>query len=105
MRLSTTAFIFTSIISATYAFLPPTNKIGNNAASFIATGKSSTQRFVLSSASAVGKPGTAELGLPWEELGFEFRPTKSNLRIVYKNGEWGEMQLCEVCTLLLDQYY
>lgn len=43
----------------------------------------------------LGIPGTAKLDTPWEELGFEFRPTKSNLRITYKNGEWGEMELCE----------
>ena len=42
----------------------------------------------------VGAPGTADL--PWSELGFEFRPTKSHLRMVYKDGKWGEAELVEV---------
>mmetsp|Transcript_37780 Transcript_37780/g.43155 ORF Transcript_37780/g.43155 Transcript_37780/m.43155 type:complete len:421 (+) Transcript_37780:26-1288(+) len=37
----------------------------------------------------LGKPGTAELDVPWEELGFEFRNTNSHVRMTYKNGEWG----------------
>lgn len=43
----------------------------------------------------MGKPGTAKMDTPWEDLGFEFRPTKSNLRITYKDGQWGEMELNE----------
>lgn len=43
----------------------------------------------------LGIPGTAQLDEDWKDLGFEFRPTKSNLRITYKNGEWGEFELCE----------
>jgi branched-chain amino acid aminotransferase len=31
--------------------------------------------------------------VPWEDLGFEFRPTNSNVRMTYKDGEWGEMEL------------
>lgn len=38
-------------------------------------------------------PGTAELDTPWEELGFEFRPTNSHVRVTYKNEEWGEPEL------------
>jgi hypothetical protein len=44
--------------------------------------------------SEIGTPGTANL--PWSELGFEFRPTKSHLRMVYKDGKWGEEELVEV---------
>lgn len=44
--------------------------------------------------STIGTPGTANL--PWSELGFEFRPTKSHLRMVYKDGKWGEEELVEV---------
>lgn len=59
---------------------------------------SSSRDFVgsLSVASAdmeVGAPGTADL--PWSELGFEFRPTKSHLRMVYRDGKWGEAELVE----------
>lgn len=49
----------------------------------------------------LGIPGTAELDTPWKELGFEFRPTKSNLRITYKDGKWGEPELCEEPTINL----
>jgi len=44
--------------------------------------------------SDIGKPGTANL--PWSELGFEFRPTKSHLRMIFKDGKWGEAELVEV---------
>lgn len=43
----------------------------------------------------LGMPGTAKMDKEWGELGFEFRPTKSHLRITYKDGEWGEMELNE----------
>ena len=42
---------------------------------------------------AVGVAGTAEL--PWGELGFEFRPTKSHLRMTYRDGKWGQEELVE----------
>jgi len=58
---------------------------------------STTHLFVSSSSSTQILPGTAALDKPWEQLGFEFRQTKSNVRIVYKNGSWGEIQLVEVC--------
>eukprot|EP00538_Stauroneis_constricta_P009116 CAMPEP_0119552838 /NCGR_PEP_ID=MMETSP1352-20130426/5739_1 /TAXON_ID=265584 /ORGANISM="Stauroneis constricta, Strain CCMP1120" /LENGTH=405 /DNA_ID=CAMNT_0007599139 /DNA_START=139 /DNA_END=1353 /DNA_ORIENTATION=+ len=38
-------------------------------------------------------PGSAELDTPWEELGFEFRPTNSHISITFKDGEWGEPEL------------
>ena len=44
----------------------------------------------------LGKPGTAEMEVPWGELGFSFRPVKSHLRMTYKDGEWGEPELVEV---------
>jgi branched-chain amino acid aminotransferase len=50
--------------------------------------------FMSTTENAVGVPGTANL--PWSELGFEFRPTKSHLRMVYKDGKWGEEELVEV---------
>lgn len=54
------------------------------------------QRSMTAADTALGKPGTAQLDVPWEELGFEFRPTKSHARIVYKNGEWGPTELVAV---------
>jgi branched-chain amino acid aminotransferase len=44
----------------------------------------------------LGKPGTAKMDVPWEDLGFEFRPTNSHVRMTYKDGEWGEMELVKV---------
>lgn len=38
-------------------------------------------------------PGTADVA--WNELGFEFLPTKSHLEMVYKDGKWGPMELKE----------
>lgn len=37
------------------------------------------------------KPGTAPLD--WANLGFEFRPTKSHMKFVWKNGKWDEGEL------------
>lgn len=48
------------------------------------------------SADEGGRPGTATLDVPWEELGFEFRPTKSHLSMTYKDGMWGPMELHQV---------
>ena len=53
-------------------------------------------------ASAVQKakqPGTAKLDTPWEELGFEFRPTNSHVRITYKDGEWGKPEHVKVSVM------
>ena len=49
---------------------------------------------VSAASTEVGAPGTADL--PWSELGFEYRPTKSHLRMVHKDGKWGEAELVEV---------
>mmetsp|Transcript_45187 Transcript_45187/g.130483 ORF Transcript_45187/g.130483 Transcript_45187/m.130483 type:complete len:398 (+) Transcript_45187:169-1362(+) len=40
-------------------------------------------------------PGSAKLDTPWEELGFEFRPTNSHVRVTYKDGEWGKPELVQ----------
>lgn len=44
----------------------------------------------------LGKPGTAKMDVPWQELGFEFRPTNSHVRVTWKDGEWGEPELVKV---------
>lgn len=36
------------------------------------------------------KVGSAQLD--WANLGFEFRPTKSHIKFVWKNGEWSEVR-------------
>merc|ERR1719424_2086146 len=38
-------------------------------------------------------PGTAKLDVDWKDLGFEFRPTKSHLKLEYKDGAWGKPEL------------
>ena len=39
-------------------------------------------------------PGTAKLDVAWEDLGFEFRPTNSYVKMTHKEGEgWGEPEL------------
>jgi len=67
-------------------------------------GLSSRQNSVRSSrlaslATPSKRPGSAKLDTPWEELGFEFRPTNSHARITYKDGEWGKPELVEVSTV------
>jgi hypothetical protein len=47
-------------------------------------------------ATSAKTPGSAQLDTPWEELGFEFRPTNSHVSITYKDGEWGEPELVKV---------
>ena len=32
----------------------------------------------------------------WENLGFEFRPTNSHVKIMYKDGEWSKPELVKV---------
>ena len=52
----------------------------------------------------LGKPGTAKMDVPWEDLGFEFRPTNSNVRMTYKDGKWGEMELVKVRNRLFHSF-
>jgi hypothetical protein len=56
------------------------------------------------SADEGGRPGTATLDVPWEELGFEFRPTKSHLSMTYKDGMWGPMELHQVSMNQLNMF-
>jgi len=75
-------------------------KTTNTGFSFVSTRNPSQQSTSLSER-PLGTPGTAKLDKPWDELGFEFRATKSNLRISYKDGKWGELELCEDPTINL----
>jgi hypothetical protein len=58
--------------------------------------ENSIQNLHLASTSNRAKPGSAELDTPWEELGFEFRPTNSHVRVTCKDGDWGEPELVKV---------
>jgi len=89
----TTALMLSAIASAS-AFMTPSPNTHS-------TSRQQTSLAVSADADTkpMGIPGTAELDKPWKELGFEFRQTKSNLRITYKNGEWGEFEMSEVSLL------
>lgn len=55
---------------------------------------SATEEAIESSATkSKKKPGTAELDVAWEDLGFEFRQTNSHVRLTYKDGKWGSPEL------------
>ena len=82
-----------SLPSSIYAFQAP-SLLSRNGGSR-RTHQDGGERLRLSSTLAK-KPGTAELDTPWEELGFEFRPTNSHVRITCKDGEWGEPELVKV---------
>ena len=56
------------------------------------------------SASTKKMPGTAKLDTPWEELGFEIRPTNSHVRVSYKNGEWGQPELVKVRIYFVENF-
>jgi len=47
----------------------------------------------LNMVSTLKEPGTAKLDTPWKDLGFEFRPTNSHIKLTYKDGEWGKAEL------------
>ena len=77
------AFVFQTPLSASTA----TTTTGS---------KQRTATTSLQMATELKQPGTAKLDTPWNELGFEFRPTNSHLRITYKDGKWGKSELVKV---------
>jgi hypothetical protein len=52
------------------------------------------------SATAKKAPGTAKLDKAWEDLGFEFRPTNSHVRVTYRDGAWSEPEIVKVRLLV-----
>jgi branched-chain amino acid aminotransferase len=40
--------------------------------------------------------------MKWERLGFEYQPTRANVRHTWENGSWGEARLCSETTISLD---
>lgn len=69
------------------------------------TSSSSLTRLSASASTTKEKkvPGTAEMDVPWEELGFQWRPTNSHIRITTTNDgtEWGEPELVKEPTINL----
>ena len=51
-------------------------------------------------------PGTAKLDTPWEDLGFEFRPTNSHVKLRWKEGEgWSKPELVEVRLVVVQEKF
>eukprot|EP00566_Odontella_aurita_P010708 CAMPEP_0113596214 /NCGR_PEP_ID=MMETSP0015_2-20120614/40190_1 /TAXON_ID=2838 /ORGANISM="Odontella" /LENGTH=405 /DNA_ID=CAMNT_0000503661 /DNA_START=48 /DNA_END=1264 /DNA_ORIENTATION=+ /assembly_acc=CAM_ASM_000160 len=95
--LSLAAAILAASACSGFTFVPlsRTSSLAGHALDRRTAGASSalSMSAVEDSATAMGKPGTAELDTPWSELGFEFRQTKSHLKMTWKDGEWGEPEL------------
>ena len=58
-------------------------------------GMTATSKETATDLQALAKPGTADV--PWSDLGFEFRPTKSHLKMVWSEdtGAWGPPELVD----------
>ena len=58
-------------------------------------GMTATSKEPAADLQAPAKPGTADV--PWSDLGFEFRPTKSHLKMVWSEdtGAWGPPELVD----------
>ena len=95
MRTLSTALI--AMLTTSHAFIAPSplqSRVSTFSYLQVNDFKRSSNTLMSTTESAVGTPGTANL--PWSELGFEFRPTKSHLKMVYRDGKWGEEELVEV---------
>ena len=78
---------------AAYAFVP-----SSATSSAARAAQTNQQRLFMSTteASAVAKPGTAEIDVAWSDLGFEFRPTKSHLKMTWTEEKgWGAAELVD----------
>jgi len=94
MKLSVATFLVAAVKCAAFTTSPTKN---SHAASSVQSVRQKTNQLAMVGATELGKPGTAELDVPWEELGFEFRPTNSHVCLTYKAGEWGAPELVKVC--------
>ncbi len=92
MRTLPTALL--AMLATSTAFMTPSPLRSKPSVSSQQHGVKQSSLFMSTTENAIGAPGTANL--PWSELGFEFRPTKSHLRMIYKDGKWGEEELVEV---------
>mmetsp|Transcript_2019 Transcript_2019/g.2973 ORF Transcript_2019/g.2973 Transcript_2019/m.2973 type:complete len:404 (+) Transcript_2019:149-1360(+) len=90
MKLSVATFLVAAVKCAAFTTSPTKN---SHAASSVQSVRQKTNQLAMVGATELGKPGTAELDVPWEELGFEFRPTNSHVCLTYKAGEWGAPEL------------
>lgn len=78
-------------VSFSDAFQPIATGLGRN------TNVMSSSRLHMSTEAAKKMPGTAKLDTPWEDLGFQIRPTNSHVKLTWKEGEgWSKPELVEV---------
>ena len=81
--------VFSSIISTSTKRNNNKININNNSRLYMSTSTDTTKTKKM--------PGTADMGMPWEDLGFEFRPTNSHVKLTWKDGEgWSEPELIKV---------
>jgi hypothetical protein len=83
-----------SLVAVLAALLPLASTSFQPAAGWNVRSATSSSSSQLSMALQTKKPGTAEMDVPWEELGFTFRETNSHIKMTYKDGEgWGTPEL------------
>ena len=98
--ISAAAIVALSGSPAAYAFVPSATSAppAATATSRAAQQTSGNKPLFMSTTevSAVPKPGTAEIDVAWSDLGFEFRPTKSHLKMTWTEEKgWGAAELVE----------
>ncbi|OEU10709.1 D-aminoacid aminotransferase-like PLP-dependent enzyme [Fragilariopsis cylindrus CCMP1102] len=78
--------VFSSISSTSTSTRRNNNNKDNNSRLYMSSTTDTTKTKKM--------PGTADMGMPWEDLGFEFRPTNSHVKLTWKDGEgWSEPEL------------
>ena len=76
---------------------PISNAVVRNNNNNIMSNSNSRLQMSTTDTTAKKLPGTAKLDTPWAELGFEFRPTNSHVKLTWKEGEgWSKPELVEV---------
>ena len=82
------------LVTPTNAFVTPTTTT---------TTRIATAALNMVPSTDLKQPGTAKMDKPWNELGFEFRPTNSHIQLTYKDGKWGKGELVKVgCVVLVE---
>eukprot|EP00563_Minutocellus_polymorphus_P000078 CAMPEP_0181039730 /NCGR_PEP_ID=MMETSP1070-20121207/10648_1 /TAXON_ID=265543 /ORGANISM="Minutocellus polymorphus, Strain NH13" /LENGTH=414 /DNA_ID=CAMNT_0023117647 /DNA_START=28 /DNA_END=1272 /DNA_ORIENTATION=- len=83
--------------ATTLAFVPSTSS--SSSATYSAARPqplfmSTTEDAAAAASAVLPKPGTAEIDVPWSDLGFEFRATKSHLKMTWTESDgWGGAEL------------
>ena len=90
MKLSMTSLVWSALAAGSLlatvgsAFAPPTRIAAQSSLNMVPS-------------TELKQPGTAKMDKPWNELGFEFRPTNSHIKLTHKDGKWGKGELVKVC--------